>query len=473
MKSSTIFHIAFVLGTLVGTTSCESFLDREPTMTISNNEITKDLEGLNFAVVGDYSNIMDTYGSALIAYSESRSGNLQMAKSATSALVKDITPSYEFSNLYDDEDDAVMFFYENFYKIINQANDIIEACKTRTYANTKLRDQYYGEALFMRALSHFNLCNLYAQPYSYSKIGSHQSIVMMDKKIPVLDYPVRSKLYVVYDLIISDLKKADTLLTNNSRTTGIKQAWISQAAVQALLARVLLYKGDYKNAYYYSNKVIADYGYSLVPNKDYLGAWSSTVPNQEDIWIIDFTAKTTRTVSTYYGVPDVEKTVACSVSKDLYSLYENDDVRKSLIIPFPGDARDTVTIKFKSIGLKERYIPAIRLSEMYLTRAEAAAELSDVITARNDLNTIRQRANVNATPIYPSGQALIDAIMLERRKELAFEGHTYYDFIRKGKGITRTYFNGINNKDVPFPSDKLILPFPKNAVERNPNLNSK
>ena len=102
--------------------------------------------------------------------------------------------------------------------------------------------------------------------------------------------------------------------------------------------------------------------------------------------------------------------------------------------------------------------------------AEASAEDADVVQARSDLNTIRQRADASATTISPSGQALIDAIMVEKRKEFAFEGHTYYDFIRKGKGIYRTDFNGVDNKDVPFPSEKFILPFPKSAVEHNPNL---
>jgi hypothetical protein len=465
-----IYRIAIAVIALTGTTSCESFLEREPTMTISKSEMFKDIEGLNYATIGLYSNVISQFNGPLVPYSEARSGNLKLAKTMTSAYSSRLQPSYEFNNLYDDTDDATNNLYDQFYQIINQANDIIEACKTISYPDTKSRDKCYGEALFFRALSHFTLCNLYAPPYIASNLGNEFSIVLMEKAIPTFEYPTRSKLYKVYDFIISDLKQAELLLANNSRTTGIKQAWVSQAAVQALLARVYLYKNDWGNAATYANKVIANNDYAPIANADYENAWKSTTVNSEDILVFDFSNINSRVISTFYGIPDADKSVYFSVSNDLKKLYTDTDIRSKLIVPLPGDNRDTVTIKYKAIGLKERYMPILRLSEMYLIRAEASAENQDPIQARSDLNTIRLRADALATPIYPSGQALIDAIMLERRKELAFEGHTYYDFIRKGKGITRTDFNGVQNKDISFPSSKLYLPFPKDAVEHNPNL---
>ena len=465
-----IYRIAIAAIILSGATSCESFLDREPTMSISKSEMFKDIEGLNYATIGVYSNAISLFNGPLIPYSEARSGNLKLAKTMTTAYASHIQPSYEFNNLYDDTDDAANRLYEPFYEVINQANDIIEACKTVNYPDAKSRDNCYGEALFFRALSHFTLCNLYAQPYIASNLGNELSIVLMDKAIPTFEYPTRSKLYKVYDLIISDLKQTELLLANNSRTSGIKQAWVSQAAAQALLARVYLYKNDWENAAIYANKVIANSSYAPLTTANYESAWNSTSVNTEDIFVFDFSNITQKNISTYFGVPDTEKSVHFSVSNDLKKLYSASDVRAKLIVPLPSDNRDTVTTKYKAIGLKERYISFLRLSEMYLIRAEASAENGDVVQARNDLNTIRLRADALATPIYPSGPALIDAIMLERRKELAFEGHTYYDFIRKGKGITRIDFNGVQNKDIPFPSSKLYLPFPKNAVEHNPNL---
>lgn len=464
------YKVAFYVVLLVGTTSCDSFLDREPTMTISKSEMLKDIDGLNYATIGLYSSFVTFYNGTLIPYSECRSGNLRLAQTMTAAYSNRMRPSYEFKNLYDDTSDGTNGYYGDMYEMLNQANDIIVACNTISYASTAERDRCHGEALFFRAFLHFSLCNLYVQPYIASNLGNISAIVLMDKPIEMFQYVTRSKLYKVYDQIIADLKKAELLLANNSRTTGIKPAWVSQAAAQALLARVYLYKNDWKNAVVYSNKVISNNSFSLASNAEYENYWKSTSTSNEDIMIVDLSNVNAKSISTYYGVPDLDKTVFFSVSKDLKNLYSATDVRSKLIVPLPGDNRDTVTIKYKSVGLKERYMSLFRISEMYLIRAEASAEDADVVQARSDLNTIRQRADASATTISPSGQALIDAIMVEKRKELAFEGHTYYDFIRKGKGITRTDFNGVDNKDVPFPSDKLILPFPKSAVEHNPNL---
>jgi len=464
------YKIALLAILWAGTTSCESFLDREPTMTISKSEMFKDIDGLNYATIGLYSSFASFYNGPFIPYSECRSGNLRLAKTMTAAYSSRMQPSYEFKNMYDDTSDGTNGFYGELYEMLNQANDIIVACNTNSYANTAEKDRCYGEALFFRALLHFSLCNLYVQPYIASNLGNIPAIVLMDKPIEMFSYLTRSKLYKVYDQIIADLKKAELLLANNSRTTGIKQAWVSQAAAQALLARVYLYKNDWKNAVVYSNKVIANSSFGLATNAEYESYWKSTSASNEDIMIVDLSNINSRIISTYYGIPDTEKSVYFCVSKDLKKLYSDTDVRSKLIVPLPGDIRDTVITKYKSLGIKERYMSLFRMSEMYLIRAEASAEDADVVQARSDLNTIRQRADVGAPTISLSGQALIDAIMVEKRKELAFEGHTYYDFIRKGKGITRTDYNGVDNKDVPFPSEKLILPFPKSAVEHNPNL---
>jgi hypothetical protein len=466
-----VYRVALAASMLIAATSCDSFLDREPTTTISKDEMFKDIDGLNYATIGLYSKFVSFFNGNITAYSEARSGNLKLAASATTAYIERMKPSYEFKNLYDDTSDGTNGFYRSLYEMIYQTNDIIEACKTVSYTNTTERDRCHGEALFFRAYLHFTLCNLYAQPYIASNLGNDLSIVIADKPSDgTISFPSRSKLYKVYDLIISDLKSAETLLANNNRTKGVKQGWISQTAVQALLARVYLYKGDWTNAAAYANKVIANNQLMLTLNASYESYWKSTVPSNEDILVLDLSNINARTISIYYGIPDEESSVCFSVSQDIKSLYTATDVRAKLIVPFAKDPRDEVTIKYKATGLKERYISMFRLSEMYLIRAEASAENGDVVQARSDLNTIRQRADASAAPIYPSGSALVDAIMLERRKELAFEGHTYYDFIRKGKGISRTDFNGINNKDVSFPNPLFVLPFPKDAVEQNPNL---
>ncbi len=464
-----------LLGTslLVSIVSCESFLDREPKGTISSADMYKDLDGLNYATVGIYSAFVgSSYNSGvLLPYSEFRSGNVKFSSNYVSYMYLRLGASFEFRNLEEDSDDQMQYVYESLYKILFQANDVINAVQTHSYSSDPIAKRCMGEALFIRANTHFDLCKIYAQPYIYSPLGAHRGIVLKTKNGDAFAQVAPSKVNEVYDQVIADLQKADTLLQNNGRTSGISAGWISADAARAMLARVYLYKGDWTNAIKYATLVINS-TYQLVPNADLVSSWNAVTTNSEDILVGDLTINKSYTLSTYFGnVDPVETAVYGSASRDLVNLYDPADARLGLIIPFKGNANDSVTIKFSSKALVERYIPLIRLAEIYLTRAEAAAEAGDVIQARSDLNVIRKRANPAAANITLSGQALKDEIMVERRRELAFEGHTYYDFIRKGKGITRIDCNALVNKSVPFPSDLLIIPFPKRAVEANPLLN--
>ena len=112
-------------------------------------------------------------------------------------------------------------------------------------------------------------------------------------------------------------------------------------------------------------------------------------------------------------------------------------------------------------------IPVIRLSEMYLNRAEAIVRGASIsgVTADADLKVItsnRGAADVTAT---------VNSVLLERRKELAFEGHYVYDLARTGNPVKRVDYDGTESaRNIDFPSYKWALPIPKSEVECNPNM---
>ena len=97
------------------------------------------------------------------------------------------------------------------------------------------------------------------------------------------------------------------------------------------------------------------------------------------------------------------------------------------------------TIKFNSwkkadlFGLDD--VPLIRISEMILNRAEAYAHLNSMTNARKDINEFRGKRGIGDTDVPDSG--LLDEILLQRRLELAFEGHRYFDRKRLGLDILR------------------------------------
>jgi hypothetical protein len=112
-------------------------------------------------------------------------------------------------------------------------------------------------------------------------------------------------------------------------------------------------------------------------------------------------------------------------------------------------------------------IPIIRLSEVYLNRAEARARGGQDASAQADLNMIRQRAGV--PDVTATGQALLDAIALERRIELGYEGHRIHDLMRNRMDINRVDVTG----DVAFmsyPCNFCILPIPQAETDTNPNM---
>ncbi|MEH0154090.1 RagB/SusD family nutrient uptake outer membrane protein [Limibacter armeniacum] len=449
--------------------SCEDFLDREPTSEVSNEELLSDLDGINFALAGVYSRLINSdyyYLKGMQMYTALRSGNVKLNNSFSGIATTNMLPVYEFNTLPSDSS-PIIGSYQSLYQLITYANNIIEAIPNLADGDQTLKNQYLGEALTLRALAHFDLTRLYAQPYSYTQNGTHLGIVTLPENIGVFELPSRSPLYEAYRLIISDLEQAESLL-GGYRSGRVTKAFISKGVAQALLARVYLYKKDWNNAITYASKVISNQDYQLVNHDNYLAAWAATTTNQEDIFVLETSENGAPKLAAQFGQIGTQTTVGI-LTKDLLEIYDDGDIRAELIEEKKEGAY--VTRKFHyDASYGDRYFPIIRLAEMYLIRAESSAEIGDNIQARADLGIIQQRANPDASPVTLSGDALKDAILLERRKELALEGHYYFDLIRRGKDIVRTDCNASMNCTVSTPSDLQILPIPQKNININDNL---
>lgn len=479
-----------ILTLILGLGSCSDFLDRDSSNEISQDDLYKTVEGAEMALTGLYSKLSDySYlGQNMLVVPEFKSGNIKFnpALGGSSINRTQFVASYEFSHVaqeLDSDDDVIHNFYQYLYDYLYQANNIIEKVPGVPTSNVAKRDQILGEALAIRAMLHFDLTRLYAQPYIYGKNGRHWGVVNLTQNISFLDQPARARLYENYDQIIEDLTLAIDLM-KAPRKGSIREAYFSAEAAKALLARVYLYKGDWLMAKEYADQVIKSGAYRLTDNWNLVMAWQQSQPSMEDIFMIDLSNMTSALISEIYGIEStgvfqngqldvVYKTERAAVAtSDLLALYDEGDVRLQLFANSSPTNADSpkITRKFSNASLKERFTPVIRLAEIYLIRAEASAELGQNVQARSDLNTIRKRANPNASNIISSGEALIEEIMKERRRELCFEGHTYFDLIRKGKGIVRPDFNGAQNGDVEFPSDLLVLPIRQKALDYNENL---
>lgn len=161
------------------------------------------------------------------------------------------------------------------------------------------------------------------------------------------------------------------------------------------------------------------------------------------------------------GYGDVE------VTQELFTIFEESDVRNGLYTAFQDEAR----VRYRVTGkYPDRYknIPVIRYAEVILNYAEAQARLGNSATALLYLNKIPAHRNASS---YAT--ASINNILLERRKELAMEGLYYWQLMRTGQDIVRTDMRPEVNAfevTVPYGSYKLAFPIPSEEIQANPNI---
>ena len=111
----------------------------------------------------------------------------------------------------------------------------------------------------------------------------------------------------------------------------------------------------------------------------------------------------------------------------------------------------------------------IRLSEVYLNRAEAHARSGNDAGAQADLNLIRQRALATAPDVTLTGSDLLDEILIERRRELCYEGHRLFDITRHKQGVVRVDNTG-DTANYSYPGNYFIFPIPQPEMDLNPNI---
>jgi hypothetical protein len=152
-----------------------------------------------------------------------------------------------------------------------------------------------------------------------------------------------------------------------------------------------------------------------------------------------------------------------AATTDITSVYSTGDVRGVSSMYYTTNVNNLTynfTRKYQGMNDSANNIKIIRLSEIYLNRAEAYAESGNLISALADLNVIRKRANPSAINFAATDkQVLLDEIFRERRRELAFEGHTFFDISRQKRNLVRSDCSS-TNCSFNYPSLKFAVPKP-------------
>jgi starch-binding outer membrane protein, SusD/RagB family len=329
------------------------------------------------------------------------------------------------------------------YRCINRANSIIDAVDDVQMPQADA-DVARGEALFLRGLCYSILARWF---------GGVPIVTEPTKGIDESANILRSTLQETWAFVETDLEAAATLLPperRNGRAT--------RGAANALLARVYLEDAKYTQARDKATAVISNTAYSLVTNYRTLFTTKHSV---ESIFELHFEGGEDVNSLAFWHFPQAlggRRGFAPSAS--LNNAYEPNDTRQAASIGLSGTSR--YGIKYPRIVTSDDNVHVLRLAEMYLIRAEANMRLNaapDVVRA--DLDIVRVRAGLLPLAATVDTQAeLIDAILQERRVELAMEGHRFFDLRRLGRATTV----------LQIAPEKLLLPIPQRERDVNPDL---
>ncbi|WP_235830994.1 RagB/SusD family nutrient uptake outer membrane protein [Flavobacterium ustbae] len=480
MKYSKYLLIFFLIFSLQ---SCSDFLEQEPGTQTSIDELLQDKKGVLQALTGVYTELeADVRGERFAVYADLQGGNIKFSPTSSGSNRGQISPPANVQHAYAFDDLALTsnfkMFYDDSYDIINQANLILEYTPSLKDATDVEKNQIKAEALTIRAYAHFLLSLVYSQDYKYTPDASHPGIVYSTASIKAgLQYPSRKTVAETYTLIINDLETAIENYSSKSLLPGQDYSVFNRNNTKALLARVYLQKGDWINAYQLANEVITTSGVILSGSADYVAQWTQpNLPVSEVLLEFSVPSDSEGVVSSsmsqvfgYTSATSYQKYVA---SDDLVNLYENNDLRKHLFLTQPlqtvvNGVLAPVNYNFTKKFQDNAGYVAFRLSEMYLIRAEAALETNRADLAMADINTIRARANAT---LLTNTTNLKENILLERRKELCFEGHLFFDLVRNHKNVSRNDGCISSNCNLQYPSLKFVLPIPTFNTNLNPNL---
>jgi hypothetical protein len=359
-------------------------------------------------------------------------------------------------------------YWSQLYSQIYVANVAIENIRNNT--NLLKRDQWLGEALFLRAFMYFYITNLFGTaPMALSS-----------------DYYINNQLgrgaqSDIYTQIIKDLKEAQTLLPteylNGDGLVTTDRGRPNKYAVTALLARVYLYMKDWMNAEAQANTIInSSNTFTLeAPGNVFLK------DSKEMIWGLAPIAYVVSDAFDFLMEPDWDPAmhlVDATLSASLVNSFEANDVRYSNWVgksTAGTPARDYYfpkKYKTKISSTYNEYLVVFRLAEQYLVRAEARAQQDNVTgtnSAASDVNMIRSRAGLPPTAAATK-TSMLNAIMNERRVELFTEmGHRYFDLKRTG-ALDNVMGVAAPQKGGSWSTWKQYWPIPKSDILANPNL---
>lgn len=438
MKLSKIFLPLIAATALTG---CDSFLDIQPVGKV----IPTTADEFRSLITEGYSNV--PYDRGLTSF---RTDEVLLDATMDANDLSSYLDIWRWNDTSSDENTA-SFSWRTFYHVLFIANYTIESEKLMTDGSGDEIRQMVGEAYMLRALMHFNLVNLYAPAYTTCTPETTKAVPLkLDSDVEsVLS---RNTVAEVYKSILDDLDSAEEYLNTDTWETGYNYRF-NTLSPDAMRSRVYLYMGKWEESLAASERVIAKHPQLSDINAELPNAYNSV----ENIVALE------QTMQSQYA-----RTI--KINRNFYSKFSSTDLRRRAY--FKQVTTSNITLVK---GGSNTYSCTFRSGEMYLNAAEAAWHLGQYDDAREYTEKIYAvrysdggRAKTAALEAMDDTDVL-DEILEERARELAFEGHRWFDLRRNGQPRMERNYRG-ETYVLEQGDPRYTLRIPAEAITANPGL---
>lgn len=488
MKSKNI--IGLVLLTIISVSCGEEFLTKNQPDTVNTTNFYKTQEDAIAAINAAYQPLqrpklhnMRMWTTDIVA------GNSEVGANPSSAS-DGIETKDQARFITTTDNTGVLDLYRGPAPGILYANIVLEKVPTITMDEV-LKDRILGEAKFLRAYYYFILVRFFGDvPLILKPQGPGDDL-----------RPSRAPKELVYAQIIKDLTEAIDQLPTREEYSGEDIGRVSKGSAKGMLARVYLMLGQWQKVVDLCDEVAA-LGYEL--NQDYAANFKPETENSiESLFEVQYVTPVTNfwddanqsAWSTNFMGPRDSPLTAVGwgwnqPTQEFVDAYEPGDLRKDITIFYEGgpkfDGKDySASMAFatgynvRKFVLSRTYVtagdsgsplnwPVLRYADVLLMKAEALNELNQTTQAEVPLNAVRLRAGLGELHGL-SKDAFREKVLHERRMELAFEGHRWFDLVRVQNGEWGLNFlHSIGRTNAT--RKHLLFPIPQAERDVNPNL---
>lgn len=468
----------------IALSSCD--LDISPDSYIAEDFFFENEAQMNTAVIGCYGGLRSPLEYEWIL-SELRSDNTRLGNSKTTNEVYLQLVALD-QGIMNSNNLNIKNYWEGAYKNINDCNTVLTPQNLSVVENLKRREQYEGEALFIRSYHYFNLVRLFGPTFIVTENISVSESLKKD----------RSSVEEVYAQIIGDLKLASEKLSGVTYDKS-DLGRVTVVAAKSLLAKVYLTLERYNEARPLLEEVISLKGKSLVSYESVFDVNSEM--SDEIIFTVRYKKGNLGIGSPFANKFAPLNSGTCVITgsgdgqnyptNDLINTYEPGDLRKDISLaefyidesksnPVIQEAYvkkflSPVTVRYDA----ENDWPVIRYADVILMYAEIMNELEGPSSGLEYINLVRNRAGLAGLNVadVPNKYAFRMAIDKERKVEFAFENQRWYDLLRWGRAIEVVnnhihqiewaFYSGYANTPNTLKEYQLILPVPQSVIDIN------